>query len=323
MKSKYAIFFLLTALVFWYVPAANAEEDPELVIAFVSDIKGYLEDCGCPGNVQGGMARRAAFLKSYREQNPGIPLLHLDAGGFSMRPGVGSEHIMRAIIDAGQVMGLDAMNVSELEIYFLQDQLPPLAENSPIPFVSANIVHKNSGEPLFQQFIIIERGGMKIGITGVADHGKFASSFPNNLPAEIADPVEILPGIIKEMRQQCDLIVLMAHEQRRSLPALLKELPPVDVVAAGDGYSTSWQPESLNGLTFSYGGNKGRKVMLLKGYDLDGEAVFQQEIVPMTREMAGLPVVEEIIRSAKAAVNNARSSISFRDEALKGYPSRQ
>jgi 2',3'-cyclic-nucleotide 2'-phosphodiesterase (5'-nucleotidase family) len=298
----------------------QAGDEQDLVVAFLSDIKGYLADCGCPGNVQGGLARRAAYLSDYRQRLGDIPLLHLDVGGFASRPGLGYEHTMRAIMDAYRLMDVDAVNISELEVYFLQQFLTELNAESEIPFISANIVHENSGEPMFQQALVIKRGGLKIGITGCADHGKFSDQYPSDLPATILDPAEALPPVINELRQNCDVVILMAHEQHRSLPALLKKLPRVDLVVAGDGYTSTYQPETIGGTPVSYGGNKGRKIMLMHGYELDsGQPRFEQEMIPVTLDFQRDGEIVRIIESAQARARDARSSRSFRDEVLQQY----
>ena len=55
-----------------------AEPVPDLRLAVVTDLKGYLEPCGCTSNPLGGIDRLAAQVKQLRES--GVPVLLLMAG---------------------------------------------------------------------------------------------------------------------------------------------------------------------------------------------------------------------------------------------------
>jgi 2',3'-cyclic-nucleotide 2'-phosphodiesterase (5'-nucleotidase family) len=129
--------------------------------------------------MQGGLARRATFLNDYQQKHIDVPTLHLDVGGFSMSANLGYEHIIDAILVIYQRLGVEAINISELELYYLQSALPEFAAKTTIPLISANILDKDTGRPLFQPYLVITKGNYRIGLVGIADHTKFSSRFPS------------------------------------------------------------------------------------------------------------------------------------------------
>ncbi len=59
-------------------PAPTAEAKPTVRLAVVTDLKGYLEPCGCTSNPLGGIDRLAAEVQALRKD--GVPLAVLVAG---------------------------------------------------------------------------------------------------------------------------------------------------------------------------------------------------------------------------------------------------
>jgi hypothetical protein len=112
----------------------------------------------------------------------------------------------------------------------------------------------------------------------------------------------------------------MAHKQARSMTALLNSIPPVDLVIAGDGYTTTYEQMNIENTLVSFAGNRGRKLIMVKGFDLDRKSKrFEQKIVPITTAIEEDQGIHKLVEAAEEAAAKARSSRNFREEALRDY----
>ena len=78
MRCFLAVLVLTLALGCSRAPSPSAEAAPSLRVALVTDLKGYLEPCGCTSNPLGGIDRLAAQVEALRKD--GVPLLVVAAG---------------------------------------------------------------------------------------------------------------------------------------------------------------------------------------------------------------------------------------------------
>jgi hypothetical protein len=141
-------------------PPENARPFAEFVVAFTAEVRGEIEPCGCPTTPYGGFARRARLLEALRAE--GAPVFVLDAGdmlvkGVRTEPGPERTARAEAVLDLARATGLDAWAASPIDAQALGHdglaQAGALAANGPEGFESARI---------------LERGGVRLGVIGLA-----------------------------------------------------------------------------------------------------------------------------------------------------------
>ncbi len=140
---------------------------PKLALVITGRQDGYLEPCGCAGmdRMKGGMARRYTFLEDLRKTR-NWPVAAVDVGGNIKGFGRQTELKFQTVADAMKKMSYDAIGLGKGELKL------------PVPEVIAEIAAVNGQESLFVSADvtlygtnatkrIIQRGGMKIGITSI------------------------------------------------------------------------------------------------------------------------------------------------------------
>lgn len=265
------------------------------------------------------MARRAFQLKKTRSEYPSVPLLHLDAGGFIRNEIKGMDVKLETILKTYQIMAVDAVNVSEKELVVLGEGISQLQAKTTIPFVSANILDNKTGKPIFNSYVIINKGDYKIGVTGVAQVRKLRTLPGSKVVFEMIDPVEAVKPVLKELKGKVDVVVLMAHLQFRTLKFLAEDedMQDIDLIVGGDGYTTTWSDVMIGEKVVSYGGRQGMKFMLLKSrLKNKGIAETSQEIVQLKVNFPEDEEIKELVDLANGKISRSVEKVDFVKKAL-------
>ena len=170
----------------------------------------------------------------------------------------------RFLFDMMARLGYDAVTPGERELRTGLDTLKSLYAKHPhIQVVSANL-HDKTGRDIFPHYAVIERGAIRFGVTGTTGAGYYASNLEQNLQASddftFEDSRDALRRIIPELRAECDVVVVLLHENLEEARQILAEIPGIDVAVAGNTPGVSQAPESIGGALFVRPGGRGQSV---------------------------------------------------------------
>ena len=161
-------------------------------------------------------------------------------------------------------IGCDALNIGKYELLAGVSFLKQMEEKyKNIPFVSANIKYKDTGELLFRPYIIEERDGLKIGVIGLSN------MVPDTMTNIVADDyIKTGNTFIKNLKNQVDLIVLLVNTDRNSQSSLTKNFDEADFIfTSGSTHRTSASmPQKPDGPYVYANGKQGKYLTLI---DLD------------------------------------------------------
>ena len=161
-------------------------------------------------------------------------------------------------------IGCDALNIGKYELLAGVSFLKKMEEKyNSIPFVSANIKYKDTGELLFRPYIVEERDGLKIGVIGLSN------MVPDTMTNIIADDyIKSGNTFIKNLKNQVDLIVLLVNTDRNSQSSLTKNFDEADFIfTSGSTHRTSASmPQKPNGPYVYANGKQGKYLTVI---DLD------------------------------------------------------
>jgi 2',3'-cyclic-nucleotide 2'-phosphodiesterase (5'-nucleotidase family) len=125
----------------------------------------------------------------------------------------------------------DAVNIGEREIGLGPSYLRLLRQTLGARLVSAN-VHAGQGSELASRWVTVTSDGLRVGVTGIVDTGFLKWTVVESVFVD--EPAEVLPGVVAEMRHECDVVVLLACA-RAAVANELAELSGADVVIARKG----------------------------------------------------------------------------------------
>ncbi len=191
-------------------------------------------------NGQGGYARRMGLIKQERQADEN--LLLVDAGDFCQGTPYFNFYHGRVEIDAMNRMGYDAATLGNHEFDNGLDTLAAVLETAQFPIVCANYDFAGTAmEGKTKPYVIVHKGGLKIGITGLGCDPKGLISDRNFLPAKYLDPYISAQRVADELRlKKCDIVVCLSHlgtygkaEGDVSDVQLVKSTRGIDVVIGG------------------------------------------------------------------------------------------
>jgi hypothetical protein len=209
---------------------------PKLAIVITGRQDGYLEPCGCAGldRMRGGLSRRHSMVNSLRKK--GWPLVLLDVGGLTMRLGPQAMLKFRTSVKAMTDMDYQAIGLGTAELRFSAAELVTLVaaeEGRPSRFVSANVGLYGLSSEITPRKRIVRAGGLRLGVTSVL--GKQYQREIRNPDIEITDPETELSRLVPELREACDLMILLSHATKQESVALARRFPAFDIVVTADG----------------------------------------------------------------------------------------
>ena len=260
---------LLSALMTVLVAAASvAAQQTRLTILYTNDMHAHVEPQIVPWvdkkRAVGGFANIATLVKQQKKADPNT--VYFDAGDFFTGPYISSLTKGEAIIDAMNLLGIDAACVGNHEFDHGWENAQLQFKKAKFPILNGNIFLKGTEQLHWNKpYVIINVGGIRLGVIGL--HERFA--FYDTTSAEMVQGVEdrdekaYLRKYIKELDPQVDLIVLLTHigipgtqstmgevdvaRNHTHEIALAKDVPGVDLMITGHPHSGIRVPLVSNG----------------------------------------------------------------------------
>ncbi|HET7039936.1 MAG TPA: 5'-nucleotidase C-terminal domain-containing protein [Gemmatimonadales bacterium] len=231
-----------------FSPPPPPRDTALLRVVATGNVRGALESqlmTWSAGRRVAGAAATKAWMDSLARAC-GCPTIRLDAGDALAGTAVADLFNGRAVIDAYNAMEYDAATVGDYEFSWTTDTLAARVAGSRFPWLAAN-VGDTTGQgraSWARNWIMVERGGRRIGIVGLAT----ASPTDTVNPLDVArltfeDPRAALKRLLPAVRDAgAEFIIVLAHGGRRCDPdcqdePIADELPPgaVDLVITGHG----------------------------------------------------------------------------------------
>ena len=135
-------------------------------------------------------------------------------------------------------LGYSVVNVGSHDLIFGLDVLRETAKKASLTLISANLVSKSTGKPLFEPYTVREVAGFRVGYLGVIRDNPAPATSDGEIPdLQVTDPKAALQEWVPRVRKECDLLIVFAFVGNRQAQAFADEVKGMDVViAGGDGF---------------------------------------------------------------------------------------
>ena len=238
-----------------------------LTVLYTSNTLGEVEAGCCPeaGN-NGGLARRAFYIKRVKKDVK--DLLVLD-GGDALAIGLPENGTERekartraeVVLRIYEKMGYSALNIGDTDLVLGVEWLKGLQKNFELPFISANLKLKKSGEPVFRPFLIKEMNGFKVGIIGLLTPG--IPPYLSRLLRDyfVDDPVKVALELVNGPVALCDRMIILAHLDPLEIESLAHRIFKTSIIVGGNNRAMEYPREigqSLFAQTDAFGFHVGR-----------------------------------------------------------------
>jgi len=190
------------------VAIAACTPQDHLTILHTNDTHSQVEP---KNNGKGGYARRMGLIQEERKADRN--LLLVDAGDFCQGTPYFNFYHGRVEIDAMNRMGYDAATLGNHEFDNGLDTLAAVLRMAHFPIVCANYDFTGTAlEGMVKPYVILRKGGVKIGIFGLGCDPKGLIADKNFAPAQYMEPYSISQVVADTLHAQgCDIVVCLSH----------------------------------------------------------------------------------------------------------------
>jgi len=234
----------------------------------------------------GGYIEAEEVLNKSRSE--AIRSIYLDAGdqqtGSAFAGLKYNQAIGGAVIEVFNMLGVNAACLGNHEFDISFANTLRLMEMAKYPFITTNVIYKESRQPLEKPYHIIKLDSLKIGVLGLT-----LMELPDKVKASNVESIEILPyrqaimEVLDEVDAQTDLIVILTHNGLEADIELAKGLDHrVDIIIGGHSHSILSQPKVVNDILILQSGSY---LQYLGALDLDVKedriASFSNQLIPV------------------------------------------
>ncbi len=273
-----------------------------LTILQVNDLHGYLEPHPevfrgrgrFDYRTCGGLARIAAIFRRVRAERPG-GVLALDNGDTFHGTFVAVQSRGEAMLPLMNALEFDAMTL-HWEFAYGPAQVRKLAAGLDYPTLAINVFDKASDQLVFDPTCVIERGGLRVGIIGIA-----SNIVDKSMPPSYSEGVRFtlgnteLPGHIERLRthDKVDLVVVLSHLGFAQDAKLAAEVAGIDALISGHTHNRLYRPVWVGDTPIiqsgCHGSFVGRLDLIVDGrkvVDVQHELICVDETIEPDAEMA-------------------------------------
>lgn len=248
-------------------PALAAAAGQELQVFYSNDVRGETEPCGCQANQLGGLSRKG-FQFHKLAADSARPHLTLDGGDLLFKddtatsgPSAEEKMAAKAIVEAYDLMGYQAVAVGGRDLKAGLDFLRDLSKQAKFAWLSANLVTTETKQPIFQASIRLQAGPVRATVIGLTGPLQPLPPGATLLPWE-----QVLPGLLAEADRSADLVILLSNLPEADNQRLAQTYSTVHLIIQSGATSTSGtiSPEPVNNTLLVNTAPQGRQIGILE-----------------------------------------------------------
>ena len=274
-----------------------------LTILHINDFHGWLlPPPSGPGKPEvGGLAHLAAEVKKERT----LMTLFLAGGDLMQGSNLSNLNLGRPVIEALNLMGLDASAVGNHELDFGLDVLRARAVEARFPFLAANI----KGSDIWSASVVRQVGPVRVALFGLTTTETPVATHPRNVAGlTFLQPDEVAKEMVAKLRSEADIVVLLSHLGFDEEEKLAAAVPGIDVIVGGHSHTRIETPVRVGDTLVLQAYEKGKCLGRLD-LKLDGTRVVGHDyrLIPITPESGSDEAVAELVEHYRRGLDQKLS----------------
>jgi len=269
---------------------------PNITIIHTGDIHGHLEPFKPRGaeHEVGGISRIATEINIIKNKRN---VILLDAGDTIHGTNLANLNKGKSVIEVMNEIGYDAMVLGNHDFNYGLEVLESRVKQANFDVLAANVRYKDGKEiPFLKPYTIIKSGDLDIGVIGLVTTDTPITTHPDNVAElEFLDPVTVTKDIVAKIKEQVDMIVLLAHMDFEDEQKILDAVPEIAVSISGHTHKVRFE-EKEDGTILLAGGEYGKILGQLDVELKTGEITkYRQGFIDITPAIDKCAAVEEIL----------------------------
>lgn len=241
--NKTISYYIICLLLIISIPAFSQKS---LVILHTNDTHSRIEplpetDKTFPG--RSGVVRRALLIDQIRNENKNVLLF--DAGDFLQGTPYFNLFKGEVEIKAMNLMRYDAATLGNHEFDYGLEILENVVKQANFPIVSSNYDFSETKlNNLIKPFVILKKGGIKIGIIGINVQPRGLIAADNYKGVKFRDPVKTANEMADLLltKYKCDIIVCLSHIGYNADLKLAESTKGIDLIIGGHSHTYLKKP---------------------------------------------------------------------------------
>lgn len=176
-RKSFGVVALLLCVVLFAGVFAGCDLQREKTMPKQDIVVLYTNDVHCAVDTGIGYAGLAALEAQYREN--GAEVILVDCGDAVHGEQIGTLSHGSSIIDIMNYLEYDVATIGNHEFDYGMEQFFALTEQANFPYVACNFRYLESGERVFDPYVMIEAGGVEIAFVGIVTPETLISTVPS------------------------------------------------------------------------------------------------------------------------------------------------
>lgn len=279
-----------------------------LTILQLNDLHGYLEshwemileDGSWSFDRLGGLSRISSLFKEVRKQSAGS-VITLDNGDTFHGTYVSTSSKGLSMVPLMNALEFDAMT-THWEFAYGPEGVKKIEKQLSYPMLAINCFYNDTGELFFKPYIMIDRGGLRVAVIGLACpivDKVMPTSFYEGLRFTIGN--EELPSWIKMVKEKegADVVVVLSHLGFPQDVQLAKDVSGIDILVSGHTHNRMKQAVVENGAIIFQSGCHGSFIGKLVA-KISGQKVvsFEHKLVAIDQHIAEDSEMKALVEAA-------------------------
>lgn len=256
-----------------------------------------------------GYAKLKTFVDQKKAENPNT--LVLDAGDTLHGTTFATISSGQSMLKLMGLVGYDAMTAGNHDFNYGYQALQKLAEGYDVPILVANVYVEKTDQPAFQENMMVEVGGVKVGIFGLATPETQTKSSPLNTQGLVfKDVAEIAKAQAAELRAQgAEVVICLSHlgldgESDVTDDDLANAVGDLDVIVSGHSHTVLDKGLVYNGVLIVQTGEHTKNIGEVTLTIDKGEVTQKEARLHAYEDLAGLEADADVLAEI-AAVEEA------------------
>ena len=209
------------------------------------------------------------------------------------------------LMDGMQLLGTDAVGMSEQELKYGRGWLLAQLKRSRLPMTSANVWDKATKKTLLPPYLVVKKGGLKVGVFALTSDKVDLGAMRDSLMVE--EPVKAATRVVAELRKKgANVVVLLSQLGKVESEDLVTGVDGIDVVIAGRNVPMIQKGRLVKHTIACYGGERGQAVgrtVVTLGPDKRMQS-GENDVFSLGPEVQDKPEILAMVKSFNDAFND-------------------